>query len=78
MGCYDSVWVTCPGCGKECELQSKADECLLRSYTLRDDIPESILDDLTHETYYCQKCRMPFLFGMVPRDGWRGLVYAKP
>ena len=42
MGCFDTVLVPCPKCGKLSGFQSKSGECLLRQYTL-ENCPEEVL-----------------------------------
>lgn len=58
MGCFDSVYVTCPYCEGEVEIQSKADACGMRTYYEKDvNIPESIVKDIAgeNECYFCEK-----------------------
>lgn len=56
MGLYDSVWVTCPHCGKPAEFQSKAGPVLyLANYTL-DNAPPAILLDISDAPEYHQSC----------------------
>lgn len=53
MGCYDSVWVRCPGCGEKVEFQSKAGACLLRSYD-PSSVPPEIATDLDGDVSECR------------------------
>jgi hypothetical protein len=57
MGIFDSVWVTCPGCGKPMEFQSKAmdDEAYLRKFTL-ENAPAPILHDIINSPRYHETC----------------------
>ena len=43
MGMFDSVFVVCPYCGVENELQTKNGECSLGRYSLVDAPPEVLL-----------------------------------
>lgn len=62
MGMFDSVVGKCPYCGTENELQSKAGECMLRSYNLdtADKVPIQIARDLHGSTETCYSCGKPF------------------
>lgn len=63
MGCFDSILVPCPKCGKLSEFQSKGSEnCCQRCYTLgKDDIPKDVLSDVNrHAPNICQKCGQAF------------------
>jgi hypothetical protein len=56
MGLFDSVYVACPNCGVENELQSKADDDpYLNRYTV-EDAPTHILIDVLNSPHYCGKC----------------------
>lgn len=55
MGCFDTVLVNCPGCGKSNEIQSKAGDCILQTFLL-DDAPDVIKSDLNGEEIECQQC----------------------
>lgn len=56
MGCFDSVVGRCPKCGTELEWQSKASECLLRTFSI-DSVPVSIAEDISGETNVCHNCQ---------------------
>lgn len=47
MGMFDRVYVDCPHCGQHTELQSKAGECMLNSWTLK-TAPRNVLEDLAY------------------------------
>lgn len=53
MGMFDSVYVKCPDCEQEVEIQSKAGACILSSYTL-DNAPPEILLDIANDTVWCK------------------------
>lgn len=72
MGCFDSVWVACRGCGNPIEFQSKAGECGLLSYSV-DDAPLGILADIDGDSEACLKCGRVARFRIVPA-GWKGIV----
>lgn len=55
MGMFDSVLVKCPECNKDIEFQSKADECMCRTYSIS-NAPNSIKGDLHGETQICDTC----------------------
>lgn len=55
MGCFDTVLVNCPGCGKSNEIQSKAGDCILKTFGI-DDAPDVIKADLNGEEIECQEC----------------------
>lgn len=52
MGMFDSVYLKCPECGSQVELQSKAGECLLINYS-RDNVPLNIAEDLDGRIVTC-------------------------
>jgi hypothetical protein len=45
MGCYDSVFVKCPECGKLLEFQSKAGKCRMDKYK-HTNVPAVVAIDL--------------------------------
>lgn len=55
MGCFDSVWFTCPHCGELIEAQSKAAECDMSRY-YPGDVPAKIAHDLHGDIEICQSC----------------------
>ena len=55
MGCYDSVYTKCPGCGSLVEFQSKASERQLATYGL-DAVPLKIAEDLNGQVRLCSVC----------------------
>jgi len=55
MGMFDSVYFTCPKCNESLEVQSKADDCLLMTYT-PDSVPKAIAKDINGETFACTWC----------------------
>jgi hypothetical protein len=55
MGMFDRVFARCPSCGGTVEFQSKAGECLLINYTLR-EVPPEIAIDLDGQQECCEKC----------------------
>ena len=64
MGCFDSVYVTCPYCRQEVEIQSKADACGMRVYSEKDlNIPELIVNDIAGENN-CYHCNKNFILGL--------------
>ena len=55
MGMFDSLYVDCPNCLSPLEFQSKAGECSLARYTLK-DLPLKIAIDLEGKFKTCLKC----------------------
>ena len=53
MGMFDTVIATCPVCEEEVEFQSKAGDCLLRTYT-ENFVPVAIAEDLEFEEKECK------------------------
>ena len=52
MGVYDSVTVACPQCQRDLEFQSKAGDCMLSKYTIK-EVPWDIAMDLDGESIRC-------------------------
>lgn len=71
MGMFDSVFARCPNCGKQIEFQSKAGECDLSEYNIR-EVPVEIAADLNHKwnKETCEYCgdsyRLIFLYAPSP------------
>ena len=59
MECFDSVYVPCPRCRTMCKFQSKAGDCCLREYRLK-NIPPAIAGDLDGDTCECYQCGQKF------------------
>jgi hypothetical protein len=53
MGCYDTVNVPCPRCGKINGFQSKGGECRLEEYSLS-EAPIDVLSDVNRHTTICE------------------------
>lgn len=63
MGCYDTVMVPCPKCGRKEAFQSKGGDCLLRDFDL-DEAPADVLADVNrHAPATCEHCGT--LFGVA-------------
>ena len=58
MGVYDTVRFSCPICGKDFDLQSKAGDCELKLYRMY-DAPQRVLTDLVGESHTCTQCSTP-------------------
>ena len=58
MGMFDSVYVQCPNCKSELEVQSKAGECTLRGYS--EYVPTAIAVDLKERRKSCSNCGCVF------------------
>ena len=60
MGCYDTIEVPCPECGKIEYFQSKSGERMMENYTL-ENVPDDVLDDINrHAPYKCRECDTTF------------------
>jgi NMD protein affecting ribosome stability and mRNA decay len=55
MGLFDSVYLACPKCGLSIEVQSKAGDCLMDSYS-SDTVPKRIAVDIDGDDAYCEGC----------------------
>jgi NMD protein affecting ribosome stability and mRNA decay len=55
MGMYDSVWAVCPECGEPVEFQSKAGDCVLADYDVK-EVPIVIANDIEGNVSVCRKC----------------------
>lgn len=57
MGMFDSVWFPCPstGCDGTIEVQSKAGECFMASFS-PDDVPVEIAADIAGDIGSCSTC----------------------
>ena len=63
MGMFDRIYVNCPKCNYETEVQSKNGGCDFKNYTIRDieEIPNSVLEDITNREHSCKKCNGNFV-----------------
>ena len=69
MGMFDSVVTRCPKCHGDIEYQSKAGDCLLRTYDL-DDVPVAIGIDINGDVSCCNDCGESYKIlvqGLPPR-----------
>lgn len=65
MGCFDTVWVPCPKCGKKYPAQSKSGECNLEDYQLA-ECPTDVLANVNrHAPFECE-CGCTFHVVMKP------------
>ena len=55
MGLYDEVDIACPKCSRINYMQSKAGDCDLKTYNIRNAPPE-ILTSLAKNTFVCYEC----------------------
>ena len=55
MGLFDRVMADCPNCGKPVEFQSKAGECYMNVYSVK-DAPTEVLTDILNSPEYCRHC----------------------
>jgi len=56
---FDSVMASCPNCGSSLEYQSKAGDCLLRTYCL-DEVPVGIAISVDGDQTYCEGCETSY------------------
>lgn len=75
MGMFDTVWVPCPECENELELQSKGGPRLLYNYPAY-DVPRDVAADLVEPWYYatddnktlkCDYCGTRLYITIVPK-----------
>jgi len=59
MGCFDTLLIPCPSCGKVRHEQSKAGSCILVDYSI-DEAPANILADLSGTVFICKRCAANF------------------
>lgn len=60
MGMFNSVYVPCPNCGTEHELQSKSGSCSLRSSS-HHDAEIADLGCVANDPVTCEKCGAGFV-----------------
>ena len=60
MGLFDRVLAEYPHCNREVELQSKAGDCILNSYSIN-QVPVAIAVDLK-SNYICSGCSGKYTF----------------
>jgi transcription elongation factor Elf1 len=65
MGMFDRVYVNCPHCDAEIELQSKAGERQMNTYSA-DDVPMEIASSFVQSPEFCESCNKPF--GIVIKE----------
>lgn len=59
MGMFDSVYVNCPECNTQNEIQSKAGDCDLKRYHFT-SVPAVIAEDISGEVVKCYACNTRF------------------
>jgi len=60
MGCFDTVRVPCPRCGKIEEAQSRGGDCDLEVYSLI-NCPVDVMSDINrHAPFTCDDCGVKF------------------
>ena len=77
MGMFDRVWVNCPSCDQQVELQSKAGPCRLADYT-EYSCPLGVLEDISEYTQRCEKCKASFYLDVQTVRQVRIVEGAKP
>lgn len=78
MGCYDTVMVPCPKCGRKEAFQSKGGDCLLRDFDL-DEAPADVLSDVNrHGPATCECCGTLFHVAVVFNPVAKSVVWAPP
>jgi len=61
MGVYDTLRFKCPSCGEVTSEQSKAGDCCLNYFTLKDAplvVIADIHDDGEKDKLFCEKCNV--------------------
>ncbi len=59
MGCYDSLYIKCPNCGKELEFQSKSGASAMFNYK-KSNLPPEVAVGINGVIVECQFCRNNF------------------
>lgn len=59
MGCFDSVNFFCPKCQKIIEVQSKAGNCSMLTFSSI-EVPLDIAHDIIDTLVYCDNCKNSF------------------
>ena len=75
MGCYDTVLVPCPNCGKPYPAQSKSGECLLREFTL-ENAPEDVMENVNRHAPFLCDCGTSFMIKLEYLPKTKGTVVA--
>jgi ribosomal protein L31 len=52
MGCFDTVIVRCPSCTNKIQVQSKAHDCDIKTFS-HQQVPLSIAEDLDEVDFRC-------------------------
>ena len=66
MGCFDTVIVPCPKCGKEEQFQSKSGGCFLQEVDLS-SCPNDILQDVNRHSPYLCECGIYFEVDIIQK-----------
>lgn len=59
MGCFDTVLVPCPECGKLYPAQSKGGDCICLTYSL-EDAPDDVLSNVNRHAPFTCDCGTVF------------------
>lgn len=60
MGMFDSLFIECPHCKYENELQTKNGPCELEQYRIQDKLPSYILETFDGSVDKCHSCQAWF------------------
>ena len=64
MGMFDTVWIKCPSCTEEIDVQSKTGDCFLDEYNL-ENAPLDVIVGTMHPTT-CPCCGTTFIVEFEP------------
>jgi transcription elongation factor Elf1 len=64
MGLFDTVNFTCPDCGSNVEVQSKAGQCCLADIS-ESEVPKTIAEDINGKIVACNECEKVFTVGKI-------------
>jgi len=59
MGMFDSLYIKCPKCSKELEIQSKSGACAMFSYR-KSNLPPEVAVGINGDIIECEFCRTNF------------------
>ncbi len=62
MGMFDRVFISCPSCGVQNEVQSKAGKCALDTYW-QESVPLNIAIDIEGTVVTCDNCQTRYMVG---------------
>ena len=74
MGMFDAVMFECPICNASMEAQSRAGECILRTFSSV-NVPPKIATSLDGELVHCEACDRVWTIALVMRTEYELTVF---